>query len=141
MTYLHFAIVAVLSTAATLVVTRTLSRWLPKPPNGQTSEELLRAYRPVIRAANAPIALGFVAALAMYAFLGFSKHDPRPLGLAAGMFAAPMIVLYLAPMWTGKDAAEAVSAYALYQELPVPVLYALACLGAILMAAAFVLAN
>ena len=130
--YLRPIVIGLVATIASAALGRAFSRWLPDSAGGKTQAELLHEHRRTIWAANASTLVGLAVGLLMYKLLGFSVHDFRPLGLAAGIaLAAPMIVPHLMAVWSGKNSAEAVAAYALDQKLPAAILYGIATFGVV----------
>jgi hypothetical protein len=128
--YLRPLLIGLLATAGTVALGRCLGRWLPTSVNGKTGADLLRENGRIIRVANASLLFGLAVGLVMYKLMRFPANDPRPLGLAVGIaLVAPMAVLRVGALYLGRNAAEIVGAYALYQKLPPGVLYTLTGLG------------
>jgi hypothetical protein len=116
-----------------VLVGRWMSRWLPQVVNGKTSASLAREYRLPIRAANLAFVFAIVTGIVLYRWAGFSRQDWRPLGLATGLaLSAPLIVVSAVARLTGLSISEALTAYALVQRVPAPLLYSISTAGILL---------
>jgi hypothetical protein len=111
------------------------AKWVPTVCNRKGADTLLRQNRVGITLSNVLFFAGLGLAIAVYAGGCFPDNDWRGLGLGAGFaFTAPLVVLPLSALLTGRDPREALVAFAISQKTPMVALYLLLVSGAIMLA-------
>lgn len=103
-----------------------LQRWVPEVCNGKSRAMLIGENRVLISIANGAFFTGFPACLAIYYFGMLDNSDWRgfALGVGGGSILS-LTTLVLGPMVTGNRPRETLVAYAISQQTPMIVLYAI----------------
>jgi hypothetical protein len=111
---------------------RAWAHRMPTQRGAKSAAMLLRENGVPIRAANCAAAGILLASLLLYQTGVFARNDWRGLGLGlGGAFTAPLVLLAVWSLCTGRRASEVFAAYALSQKTPPAILFILQALGAI----------